>query len=158
MMKKIDYDVLQRCEYELTSVTDVEQKLYTKQIKPSEIEEYLLKSGGGYSKIGGSLKVYGNYNRIDFIAVEPVKEPPPPPEPCECLDAKGNPTGEFSTECCPKPPPPPEPPPAQIGDVVMVKGEKYGKITDIKGDETKKYTIQEVSVDVVNAILGTKLK
>mgnify|MGYP006241071243 CR=1 FL=1 len=55
-------------------------------------------------------------------------------------------------------PPPPEPPPAQIGDVVMVKGEKYGKITDIKGGEKKKYTIQEVSVDVVNAILGTKLK
>lgn len=156
--EKIDYDVLQRCEYELTSVTDLEQKLYTKQIKPSEIEDYLMTSGGGYSKIGGSLKVYGNYKRIDFIAVEPVKEPPPPPEPCECVDEKGNPTGEFSTECCPKPPPPPEPPPAQIGDVVMVKGEKYGKITDIKGGEKKKYTIQEVSVDVVNAILGTKLK
>jgi len=153
--ENIDYDVIQRCEYILESVSELEEKIYSKQLKPSEIDDYLIKTG--VSAITHTPKKYGVYLRVDFTRADAIQEDQPQPE-CECMDEKGNPTGEKSPDCCPPKPPPPDPPPPQIGDLVAVKGNKYGKITDIKGEEDKKYTIEEVSVEVVNAALGTTLK
>ena len=86
-------------------------------------------------------------------------EEPQPEQECPCKDEKGNLTGESSTDCCPKPPPPPEPPEPQIGDLVLVKGKKYGKIIAKSGEEEDaEYEVEEVSVDIVNATLGTNLK
>ena len=109
----IDYSVIQRCEYVLESVSEIDEEIYSKKITPTEA--YKKISTGSYSGIGSSTKKYGIYKRVDFALAEPLQEPPPVVE-CECLDSKGTPTGEKSSECCPKPPPPPEPPPIQVGD------------------------------------------
>ena len=151
----IDYSVIQRCEYVLEGVSEIDEEIYSKKITPSEAYEKIF--AGSYSGISSSGKKYGIYKRIDFALAEPLEEAPPVVE-CECLDSKGNPTGDKSSECCPKPPPPPEPPPIQVGDLVAVKGGKYGKVVEMSGDENKKFKVEEVSVEVVNATLGTKLK
>ena len=149
----IDYSVIEKCQYVLESVSEIEEKIYSKQITPSEASDILMDPMVLLSK---NVK-YGVYRRVDFALAEPLEEEPPKVE-CPCLDSSGNPTGEKSQECCPKPPPPPEPPPIQVGDLVAVKGGKYGKVVKISGDDEKSYEVEEVSVAVVNATLGTKLK
>jgi hypothetical protein len=153
----IDYDIVQRCEFVLESISPLEELVYTKQIKPSEIDKYLLNTANASSVVSSGL-IYGNYFRVDFSKIDPIEEPPPTPE-CECKDANGELNGVMSSECCPPPPTPPLPPKPQPGDLVLTKGGEYGKIISVKGGEDKeKYTIDEVPVEVVNSILGTKLK
>jgi len=155
--ENLDYTAIQRCDYEIESVNELDEKIYSKKMKPSEMDE--LDPQELREMISKPpIVIYGIYKRIDFVKVDAINEPPPPPE-CPCKDEKGNLTGASSTECCPKPPPPPRPPPPQIGDLVMVKGGKYGKVIGITGeDEDEDYEVEEVSVDIVNATLGTNLK
>jgi hypothetical protein len=132
--------------YEVQSVPKEVEDLYTKKIKLSQLDSYQSIGSGGFvqSKIG-DFETY-QLTQLDYI--DDMQPPPPPPPPNQ--------------------PPPPQPPPRspQVGDVVEIqKGKNKGKFGVIKsisveeiadGEEKRKYDIEQVSIEVVNSILGTK--
>jgi ribosomal protein L24 len=122
--------------YEVVSVPKVMEDLYTKKITMDEA----LRQPSDPSFV---LKTIGIFKLGELTKLDPPKE-------------------GGSCKDCPKPP---DKDP-QVGDFVeMTKGGNKGKygviesitiVTDKNGEEKRKYNIKEVSIDVVNAKLGTQ--